>query len=194
VTSNQQDDDDQFDNEVDTDEDSDTDEGGTDPIEALRAELAAERASRAKMAASLKRANDQAAKLRHAAKGDADKKDDPDPALMEEITTWKDRAASAFARAALSEAGAKPNKMGRLIKLIELDHIEFDDDGPVGLDVQIESIKEDLPELFGQDDEPSVRKTRPTVRLSAGTRKPAGSTEAVDATTLQVRALRAGKV
>jgi hypothetical protein len=50
---------------------------------------------------------------------------------------------------ALSEAGWNGSRLGALMKLVDLDEVEIDDDGEiVGLAEQIAQVKTDFPELF----------------------------------------------
>lgn len=50
---------------------------------------------------------------------------------------------------ALSEAGWNGSRLGALMKLVDLDEVEIDDDGEiVGLSEQIAQVKTDFPELF----------------------------------------------
>jgi len=53
------------------------------------------------------------------------------------------------ARAALLEAGVKPSRVKGALKLLDMDEIEIDADGEVtGLDSQVDSLREEWPELF----------------------------------------------
>lgn len=195
------DDDDTFDTDVDTDDD--TDDGGEEDevdkdelIKRLKAEKKAQEVSMAKMQAGLKRANTQAAKLRMAKKTE-ESNEGKDTSNADEIERWQRRTVRAAARAGLAEADAKPERLSHLVKLIDMADVEFDDDDNViGLDEQIEALRKSLPELFRSDDEDEKpTKRRPSgVRLTAGNRKAAGRpAEEIDTTTLQVRALRAGR-
>lgn len=59
-------------------------------------------------------------------------------------------AVNQAARAALSGAGVQSGNVARLVKLLDLDEIQIDDDGEIveGLDEQIETLKSELPQLF----------------------------------------------
>lgn len=51
--------------------------------------------------------------------------------------------------AALSEAGWNGTRLGSLMKLVDLDEVDIDDDGEItGLAEQIDQVKADFPELF----------------------------------------------
>jgi hypothetical protein len=65
--------------------------------------------------------------------------------------------------AALSEAGWNGTRLGSLMKLVDLDEVDIDDDGEItGLAEQIDQVKADFPELFKR------------ARNSAGTSSGAG--------------------
>jgi hypothetical protein len=65
--------------------------------------------------------------------------------------------------AALSEAGWNGTRLGSLMKLVDLDEVDIDDDGEItGLSEQIDQVKSDFPELFKR------------ARNSAGTSSGAG--------------------
>lgn len=65
---------------------------------------------------------------------------------------FKPVAVRAAARAKFLEAGLDPEDKGamsRLLRLVDMDEVDLDDDGdPVGLDEQIDDIKDDFPRLF----------------------------------------------
>lgn len=64
--------------------------------------------------------------------------------------TWKPRIVRQAARAALVEAGLT-GAPDRLLKLVDVDQVEVDDEGEVtGLDEQIKGLKKDYPELFAK--------------------------------------------
>ncbi len=65
---------------------------------------------------------------------------------------------------ALNEAGAKVST-ARLIKLLDLDGVEIDDEGKIdGLDDAIEELRLESPEFFKSDDDEVKITKRPTVR------------------------------
>lgn len=64
---------------------------------------------------------------------------------------WKPRLVSSAARAALLQAGAKPDRVDALCKQVDPDDLDIDDDGKVvGLDAEVDRLKGELPELFGR--------------------------------------------
>lgn len=112
-----------------------------------------------KTQAALKKANAEAKKRRLAAKeqkpkpkpkkrdddDDDDEGDDDRSAEVEE--RWKGRVVKQAAKAALATAGAE--KPERLLRLVDIDSLDVDDDGEVdGLDDEIDRLREDYPELF----------------------------------------------
>ena len=110
-----------------------------------------------KTQAALKRANREATAQRQAAtkatqanESAADKAKREAKEAADKVTRYKTFAVSNAARASLSQAGFK-GEMKRYLKLIDMDSVDVDDDGEVsGLEDQIDSLKEDYPELFGK--------------------------------------------
>lgn len=109
--------------------------------------------------AALKKANSQAAASRKEAddlrkktesESEAAVRTAKEQAAAEVEGTWRPRAVRLAARAALIEAGliGKPD---RILRLIEVDQVEVDDDGEVtGLEAQIRELKKEYPDLFGK--------------------------------------------
>lgn len=107
----------------------------------------------------LKKANGQAAAHRKAAEEAARKGETESQTAVREASeaaskaaesTWKPRYVKQAARAALVTAGLT-GAPDRLLKLIDADTVEIDDDGEVsGLDEQIRALKKDYPELFAR--------------------------------------------
>ena len=95
------------------------------------------------------------------------------------------------ARAALTGAGAGGN-VARLVKLLDLDEIQVDDDGEVSeeLDAQIQQLKLELPQLFAPAEPPKpVRKRAPAPKVTPAGRqeeeqRPASSAERIAAMAL----------
>lgn len=91
---------------------------------------------------ALKKANSEAASYRHKAKG-----------LEEELNTTREKAGTykksyltTKAANVLSENGATNP---RIAKMLDFDKIDIDDDGNlVGVEEQLEALREDFPELF----------------------------------------------
>jgi hypothetical protein len=121
---------------------------------------------------ALKKANEQAKKYRLAAKNAGKKTDESSDgdvdakAEAKASEVWKPRLIKTAAKLAFAEAGAK--NPARLIKMLDVNDLEVDDDGDVdGLEDQIDSLKDEFPELFNQPAEERPRK-RPG-RVDAGT-------------------------
>lgn len=82
---------------------------------------------------------------------------------------YKPLAVRAAAKAAFLEAGLQggsPERVTKLVRMLDLDSITIDDDGDVrGLDEQVKAVKADYPELF------TTQEKRPP-RVSAGDKPP----------------------
>jgi hypothetical protein len=121
-----------------------------------------------KMQRQLKRANKRDADLRFQQKngGGQGKESDQDAeakaaAAKEEGKTesdgrWKPIVVRQAAKAAFVEAGVSTSAMKRVLRMLDMDEIDIDDEGEVdGLDEQIADIKDELPELFGAQRRPA---------------------------------------
>lgn len=138
----------------------------------------------AKTQEALKKANAEAKKNRlalRAAVNVADPKAGEDAEKVREATvaTWKPRVVKSAARASLISAGADESRVTRLLAMIDVGDCDVDDDGDVvGLDEQIDSLKDDLPELFGGTaPPPKVRRRVETGDRGAGQPKPKSASE-----------------
>lgn len=156
-------DDDDLDDDDDDDLDDDDPDEGKTPDE-LKAELAAARAALAKAnGSSAKRRRDskalkaRIAELEAAGAGGKPKADDDAPdvdAVRKSATRAAEQAANeriirAEARGALKALGVKPERVSKLVGLLELDEVDVDDDGEVdGLDDAIAALRDEYPELF----------------------------------------------
>lgn len=101
-----------------------------------------------------------------AKKGD-DKPDTSDADAKAE--KYRGLVVKAHAKAALLEAGLT-SAPDRFVRMLDLDAIEVDDDGNVdGLEEQIDDIKDDFPDLFGEKETPRRR----APRVSASDKKAA---------------------
>lgn len=122
---------------------------------------------------ALKKANHEAAKYRHELKELREQTESEqekalrqarEEAANEAKQEYVQLVARAEAKAKLREAGVTGN-IDRLIKLIEFDELEVNEDGGVdGLDDQINGLKEDYKELFD--------KTRSAPKVDAGDKAP----------------------
>lgn len=107
----------------------------------------------------LKKANGQAAAHRKEAddlkrkgetEAEANARQAREEAEASASKAWKPRIVKQAARAALVEAGLT-GAPDRLLKLVDVDQVEVDDDGEVsGLDDQIKALKKEYPELFAK--------------------------------------------
>jgi hypothetical protein len=89
-----------------------------------------------------------------------------------EEAKWKKRVVRQAAKAALLEAGLQGDAT-KMARLVDEDDVDVDDDGEIsdGLDDQIESIKEDYPDLFEDKSVPPAKTARRT-RIDAGNQRP----------------------
>lgn len=85
---------------------------------------------------------------------------------------YQDIAVNAAARAALIEAGVRGASVPRLVKLLDLSSIEFED-GEIsgGLDDQIEELKTELPQLFKDLEAKPARRRAPAPKVNGSDRK-----------------------
>jgi hypothetical protein len=97
-------------------------------------------------------------------------------ARAEEAAKFKPIVVTKAARAALLEAGlatdTPSDKVKKMLRLIDFDDIDFDEDGEVsGLEDQIDQIKTDFPELFRKP-EPEKPEPKPRApKIDAADRK-----------------------
>lgn len=175
-----------LDDEADDLEGDDEDKDEKEPtLEELKAEVA-------RMQKALRKANKEAARTRIAGKNGTTARSTAGDAAGEqddksgEAEQWKVRAIRADTKAALLAAGftGSPKAATRLTKLIDVDELDFEDDEIVGLDDQIDDLKEEFPNLFKADeeDETPVRRVRTESRVrgaqdSRGSRKPLTASE-----------------
>jgi hypothetical protein len=107
-----------------------------------------------------------------------------------EESKWKKRVVRQAAKAALLEAGLQgdPTKLARLV---DEDDVEVDDDGEIadGLEEQIDSIKEDYPDLFEDKNAPPPKSTR-RARIDGGDRGRPPARKLSSAEKIQQQALR----
>ena len=116
--------------------------------------------------AALKRANDEAKTHRQKLKDAQKASEDADGRAAREAAEAAEKrlkpvAVRSAARAAFLEAGladAKPERVAKLLRMLDLDAIEVTDDGDVtGLDDQVTGIKADYPELFAKSKQGAPR-------------------------------------
>lgn len=86
---------------------------------------------------------------------------------------FQDKVVKQAARAALTGAGAGGN-VARLVKLLDLEDVQVDDDGEVSeeLDAQIAQLKLELPQLFAPAEPPKpVRRRAPVPKVTPAGRQ-----------------------
>lgn len=107
-----------------------------------------------------------------------------------EEARWKTRVVRQAAKAALLEAGLQGDAT-RLARLVNESEVEVDDDGEIadGLDEQIESIKEDYPDLF-EDKNATPPKNARRARIDGGNRDRPPPRKMTSAERIQQQALR----
>lgn len=102
----------------------------------------------AKVARANKESADRRAKIREL---ERQNEDDAAKAQREALEAAQARYKPIVAKSALLEAQARTDRVGHLIKLLNMDALEFDgNDDVVGLDVEIERLKVEAPEFFIQ--------------------------------------------
>jgi hypothetical protein len=80
------------------------------------------------------------------------------------------------ARAELMAAGARPNLVDRLVKMVDVDDVDIDDeDGSIDVSDQVEALKKDMPEMFGPRKAVTARRKKTTTEAGASTKKAGGS-------------------
>ena len=127
-----------------------------------------------KLQRQAKRAASDLEKLKKSPKAEVNE-DDVDKAKQavrdEESAKYKARIVKSEAKGKLLAAGAEGD-VTRLIKMIDLDDVEVDDDGEIdGLDDQIDELKEGFPQLFATGGK-KTPKADPRTRDGAADRTP----------------------
>lgn len=113
---------------------------GDDKAKQLKADVVKERKRRQAAEAELRRLKTEGASETEKAQAQA---------IEENDAKWAGRFKTAAARAALAEAGVPSEKLGRAIKVLDLDALEVGDDGDVdGIDGEVTALKDSFPELF----------------------------------------------
>lgn len=147
--------------------------------------LAKARTEQEKTVAALKKANSEATKRRlELAEIQKQHEDDETKAKREAteaaMAAMKPALIKGAAHIALMKVDAKPDRLDRLFRMLDLTKIDFDGDEVVGLEDQVEELKAEVPELFGrpEPEKPEAadipEKTRPAA-AQLGTRKPTKS-------------------
>lgn len=175
----------------DGDDEGDGGDGkGGEPFKApTEVEWRRTQAALAKANAEAKRQRLKAKELAKPANGDDDAAK-AEAAKVEAEARYKPVAVRSAAKAAFLEAGlndASPERIKRLLRMVDLDEVDVDTDGDVtGLDEQIDSVKDDYPELFRPADQPRKRTTRLDAanRQTVGDGKPRSTGEKIAAAVL----------
>lgn len=131
--------------------------------------------------AALKKANDEQRAARKAALDKARKEGQDEAAIAarEKATeeangTWHPRAVRAEARSMLTDAKCK--NPARLMQLIDINKVTWQDNEPLGLEDQITKLQDEWPEMFSSDDDTPPKKKKEAapakkVGASAGSSK-----------------------
>jgi hypothetical protein len=111
---------------------------------------------------ALKKANDQARKWRQKARElEKGKEGAGEEAGREAADKYRPILVKKAAQAALLSAGVESAKVARALKLIDLAELDVDDEGEVdGLDAEVDSLKDEWPELFEAKQEKRQRVPR----------------------------------
>lgn len=144
--------DDDVDPDVDADGDGKDDEDDADWKPPTKEEVRALQAKLKKANGDAAHHRGEAAKLRQQSESDAEKqvREAVEKAQGEAEGKWKPMYVRQAARAALAQAGliGKPD---RLLKLLDVDEIEVDEDGTLtGLDAQVRDLKAEYRDLFAK--------------------------------------------
>lgn len=172
--------------DAETEEIDDTEDAGTDETDGAEAEeqdawTPPSKDEWEKQQAKLKRANEQAKKLREAATATAAKKTVPAPrpaprpapqAAAEpepqpgidpaELAKWQTRAVRGEARKALEDRGADRDLVALVLNQLKVEEIDFDDNDAPVLDYWLDEMEDKYPKLFAQlQPEPAPAAPRP---------------------------------
>jgi hypothetical protein len=103
--------------------------------------------------------------------------DDAAKAQREALEAAQARYKPVVAKSALLEAQARTDRVGALIKLLNMDSLEFDgNDEVVGLDLEVSRLQDEYPEFFTQPElekPEAVPVPKPAPKASAAPKKPA---------------------
>lgn len=126
--------------------------------------------------AKLKRAREQARKLRETGRSQTAPAAPADPAATEaaraDVEKWQRRAVTSAAQSALVARGADPDMVELALGRLKVSEIEFDDDDQPELDDWLDEIQDKYPKLFAKPDAP-VAPARPRAgKLEPGGKQP----------------------
>jgi hypothetical protein len=127
-------------------------------------------------------------------KDDAERDRDADERAF---TRLRPTIVKAEAKGALVQAGAKPDRVARLVRLLDVDEINVDEKGNVDeddLQAEVERVKEEWPELFkAADDEDEKPRRRAAGGRRDGAPKPGGKSTTPSSTAKLARMLTGSK-
>lgn len=142
-----------------------------------REEWEADQKAKKDLADKLKKSNADAG--RHRAKVKELEKvneDDAARAQREALEAAQARYKPVVAKSALLEANARTDRVGALIKLLNMDALEFDGNDEVnGLDLEVSRLQDEYPEFFTQPEPEkpaSAPAPKPAPRAAAATKRP----------------------
>lgn len=127
--------------------------------------------------AKVKQLNQESMKRRQRIKElEAQNEDEAAKAQREALEAAQARYKPVVAKSALLEANARTDRVGALIKLLNMDSLEFDgNDEVVGLDLEVTRLQDEYPEFFTQP-EPEKPDTppapKPAPKTAAAPKKP----------------------
>lgn len=125
--------------------------------------------------AKLKRAREQARKLREAKQTAATSAPDPQAAAaaQADVEKWQTRAVRTAAKAELLSRGADADMVDLALGRLKPNSVEFDDDDQPDLEEWLDEIQDRYPKLFKQPEAPAPVAQRPKAgRVETPTGKP----------------------
>lgn len=142
------DDDDNDDGATPTPEPESKEDDADPPKPEKKTALTAEDRLKADVASERKKRKDAEAELRRIKSEGASEAEKATAAAVEAVETrYQGMLKKSAVQVALAEAGAK--EVARLVKLVDLDALEVDDEGAVdGVSAEVDSLKQTYPELF----------------------------------------------
>jgi len=144
-------------------EEVDEPDGGDDPeaqewTAPTREQWEAQQAALDAEKAKLKRAREQAKRLREGKPAEGAAGDGGQPAAHSgEVDVWKGRAVRAAAKVELINRGADPDMVDLALGRLKVDTVEFDHDDQPDLEEWIEDMQDRYPKLFKQPEAPAAQ-------------------------------------
>lgn len=132
-----------------TDEGAEPEEWTPPTREEWEAQQTAHKAALEAEQGKLKRAREQAKKLREGKGGTSPEGQPPASAAQpEELAVWQTRAVNAFAETALLKRGADPEMIDLALARLKPAEVDFDEDNRPDLDEWLDEMQERYPRLF----------------------------------------------